>query len=362
MDINKDNSCSSDESKINELKMEITNYESRLNQEWVQVLINLRMKYSKYFTRKRNSANDAWKLILDEMYKVGAPDSVTIGKIKKKWMNLVARYKYLKLMHNPKITWPYFEQIDRAFNRNPNLFEIRKSIPRRKGDSELKILYNSNDKETFTTNLINLRRQYSSLFTGKKYAAQNGWTFIKKVLPNGKDYTIEQLSKCWQNLIQRYKSVLENEPNIEKIQWIHFPKLHEILVQRTDDVKDNLDEDVDYQSYVQSIPVIKQEVIEEDENDIEDESILEIIDIPEVVESISDESSEELREKQDISKNLDSTDNEFDKSGETANTSQFSNSITIDDMLLYFKNRDQLHAEHFNSIITLLREISNKLK
>ncbi|KAG5887577.1 hypothetical protein JTB14_009985 [Gonioctena quinquepunctata] len=86
---------------------------------WVQVLINLRMKHSKMFTRRRNSASEGWKLVFDELKESGAPEYVTIMKIKKKWMNLMTRYRQIKntTLNSEMITWPYYEQMDRAFGK-----------------------------------------------------------------------------------------------------------------------------------------------------------------------------------------------------------------------------------------------------
>lgn len=103
------------------------------------------------------------------MIDLGAPKHITVDKIKKKWMNLVARYKVKRneLLHratnikNTKsqhfkfvlnasgtISWPYFDQIDRAYARNPNIIELRKNF--RSGNCSLKLVESDSDNESVT--------------------------------------------------------------------------------------------------------------------------------------------------------------------------------------------------------------------
>ncbi|XP_065170632.1 uncharacterized protein [Atheta coriaria] len=214
----------------------------QLTQEWVQVLINLRMKHAKLFTRKRHSAMNAWTSIYDEMIDLGAPKHITVDKIKKKWMNLVARYKHFKFVLNASgtISWPYFDQIDRAYARNPNIIELRKNF--RSGNCSLKLVESDSDNESvtayadsmmkrqqFTSILIQLRCAYKHLFTGKKYAAQRGWMVVKNMHPDGENYTVDQFSKCWQNLTQRYRTLIDTEKDHSKISWMHFPTMHKVM-------------------------------------------------------------------------------------------------------------------------------------
>ncbi|XP_017777612.1 PREDICTED: uncharacterized protein LOC108563448 [Nicrophorus vespilloides] len=257
--------------KGNEIMEDIKNYEPRLNQEWVQILINLRMKYAKSFTRKRNSAAEAWKNILQEMMDLGAPPYVTLDKIKKKWMNLIARYKHLKFAGNSEaITWPYFEQIDRAYSRNPYIVETRSKC---KKGSESDESYVSDyaeymmKKQKFTSILIHLRYAYRHLFTGKKYAAQKGWMMIQNLLPGGQNYSIEQISKCWQNLIQRYKSILETEKDLCKITWVHFNNMHEIMTKKDDAVLTDLPDQIVKKEICVS-PMQSMSIIENENNEV----------------------------------------------------------------------------------------------
>ncbi|KAJ8921987.1 hypothetical protein NQ315_008624 [Exocentrus adspersus] len=189
---------------------------TKFDPQWVQVLINLRMKHSKMFTKRRNSASEGWKLVFDELQESGAPEYVTITKIKKKWMNLMTRYRQIKnTTLNPEtITWPYYEQIDRAFGKEPDLdFEGRI-------DNSLNHSVNNDERQNFIKKLIELRYSHRHLFTGRKYTARDGWMIIQSLLQCQGKYSIDQLSKCWQNLVQRYKQLVKSEA--DTISWPYY--------------------------------------------------------------------------------------------------------------------------------------------
>ncbi|XP_072386221.1 uncharacterized protein [Diabrotica undecimpunctata] len=185
---------------------------------WVQVLINLRMKHSKMFTRRRNSASEGWKLVFEELKETGAPQYVTLTKIKKKWMNLMTRYRQIKnTTLNPEtITWPYYEQMDRAFGR-----EVETDSDGKVVDSSLNQSISNDERQSFMKKLIELRCTLRHLFTGRKYTARDGWLIIQSLLQCQGKYSIDQLSKCWQNLVQRYKQLAKNETK-ENITWPYF--------------------------------------------------------------------------------------------------------------------------------------------
>ncbi|KAJ8942252.1 hypothetical protein NQ318_003099 [Aromia moschata] len=187
-----------------------------IDPQWVQVLINLRMKHSKMFTRRRNSASEGWKLVFEELQESGAPEYVTITKIKKKWMNLMTRYRQIKnTTLNPEtITWPYYEQIDRAFGRESDIDLDGKN------ENSLNHSLNNDERQNFIKKLIELRYNHRHLFTGRKYTARDGWMIIQSLLQCQGKYSIDQLSKCWQNLVQRYKQLAKNQT--DNITWPYY--------------------------------------------------------------------------------------------------------------------------------------------
>ncbi|XP_074030904.1 uncharacterized protein isoform X2 [Leptinotarsa decemlineata] len=189
---------------------------------WVQVLINLRMKHSKMFTRRRNSASEGWKLVFDELKESGAPEYVTIIKIKKKWMNLMTRYRQIKnTTLNPEmITWPYYEQMDKAFGQESELYSLGKNH-----DHAFNQTVSNDERQSFMKKLIELRYTHRHLFTGRKYTARDGWMIIQSLLQCQGKYSVDQLSKCWQNLVQRYKQLSKNESN-QIITWPYFEHMH----------------------------------------------------------------------------------------------------------------------------------------
>ncbi|KAJ8959266.1 hypothetical protein NQ314_006294 [Rhamnusium bicolor] len=189
---------------------------TKFDPQWVQVLINLRMKHSKMFTRRRNSASEGWKLVFDELQESGAPEYVTITKIKKKWMNLMTRYRQIKnTTLNPEtITWPYYEQIDRAFGRESEIDLDGKC------ENSINHSLNNDERQNFIKKLIELRYSHRHLFTGRKYTARDGWMIIQSLLQCQGKYSIDQLSKCWQNLVQRYKQLAKSET--ENITWPYY--------------------------------------------------------------------------------------------------------------------------------------------
>ncbi|CAG9854672.1 unnamed protein product [Phyllotreta striolata] len=189
---------------------------------WVQVLINLRMKYSKLFTRRRNSASEGWRLVFEELKESGAPEYISIAKIKKKWMNLMTRYRQIKnTTLNPEtITWPYFEQMDRAFGK-----ETESDLNGKFVDSSLNQSIINEERQSFMKKLIELRYRHRHLFTGRKYTARDGWMIIQSLLQCQGKYSIDQLSKCWQNLVQRYKQLARGESS-QNITWPYFEYMH----------------------------------------------------------------------------------------------------------------------------------------
>ncbi|CAH2002832.1 unnamed protein product [Acanthoscelides obtectus] len=193
---------------------------------WVQVLINLRMKHSKMFTRRRNSASEGWKLVFEELKENGAPEYVTITKIKKKWMNLMTRYRQIKntTLNTEAVTWPYFEQIDRAFGKDCENED-------EKGESLLNQSISNDERQSFIKKLIELRYNHRHLFTGRKYTARDGWLIIQSLLQCQGKYSIEQLSKCWQNLVQRYKQLSKSE-NTENITWPYYEHMTKMYVEK----------------------------------------------------------------------------------------------------------------------------------
>ncbi|CAH1183254.1 unnamed protein product [Phaedon cochleariae] len=185
---------------------------------WVQVLINLRMKHSKMFTRRRNSASEGWKLVFDELKESGAPDYVTISKIKKKWMNLMTRYRQIKntTMNSDCITWPYYEPMNNALGKDFDT-DADLSIP----DNSMNQSMTNDEKQNFTNRLIELRCTHRHVFTGRKYTARDGWLVIQSMLDCQGKYSIIQLSKLWQNLVQRFKQLSKSQ-STEKISWPYF--------------------------------------------------------------------------------------------------------------------------------------------
>ncbi|KAJ8974636.1 hypothetical protein NQ317_019870 [Molorchus minor] len=179
---------------------------TKFDPQWVQVLINLRMKHAKMFTRRRNSASEGWK----------APDYVTIMKIKKKWMNLMTRYRQIKnTTLNPEtITWPYYEQIDRVYGRESEIDLDGKS------ENSLNYSLNNDERQNFIKKLIELRYNHRHLFTGRKYTARDGWMIIQSLLQCQGKYSTDQLSKCWQNLVQRYKQL--SKQDVENVTWPYY--------------------------------------------------------------------------------------------------------------------------------------------
>ncbi|KAG5887578.1 hypothetical protein JTB14_009986 [Gonioctena quinquepunctata] len=73
--------------------------------------------------------------------------------------------------------------------------------------------------------LIELRYTHRHLFTGRKYTARDGWMIIQSLLQCQGKYSVDQLSKCWQNLVQRYKQLLKSE-NCQNITWPYFEHMH----------------------------------------------------------------------------------------------------------------------------------------
>ncbi|CAH0559232.1 unnamed protein product [Brassicogethes aeneus] len=216
----------------------------KFDPEWVQVLINLRMKYAKLFTRHRNSASDGWKLVYEELKESGAPQYITMANIKKKWMNLMARFRQIKnsVVDDQSVTWPYFEQINRAFGTkySPKPGEDLD----KKSDSSLLNAINNDERQNFIRKLIELRYNHRHLFTGKKYTARYGWMIIRTLLQCEDRYSVEQLSKCWQNLVQRYKQLLRHESTVN-ITWPYFQLMHnwfsEDTAPKTDGIKSTID-------------------------------------------------------------------------------------------------------------------------
>nr|CAH7718259.1 unnamed protein product [Callosobruchus chinensis] len=193
---------------------------------WVQVLINLRMKHSKMFTRRRNSASEGWKLVFDELKENGAPEYVTIAKIKKKWMNLMTRYRQIKntTLNTDAVTWPYFEQIDRAYGKDSENDE-------EKGEPLLNQSVSNDERQSFIKKLIELRYNHRHLFTGRKYTARDGWLIIQSLLQCQGKYSVDQLSKCWQNLVQRYKQLSKSD-NTENITWPYYEHMTKMYVEK----------------------------------------------------------------------------------------------------------------------------------
>ncbi|XP_049820845.1 uncharacterized protein LOC109594381 isoform X2 [Aethina tumida] len=213
--------------------------------EWIQVLINLRMKHAKLFIKDRKSVSKGWKLIYEEMMEAGAPEHVSLSNIKKKWMNLMARYRQLKNSDvDPEtITWPYFEQINKAFGSRFSTTEKTESF--RKKD----------------------------IINGKKFTAKYGWMTIRSLLHCEERYTILQLSKCWQNLIQRYKSLLKNG-NTNNVTWPYFQIMHtcfkgarflntRVKKQEKENIKNELNGEFSYRKIKDQLNdiIIKQELV-----------------------------------------------------------------------------------------------------
>jgi len=91
--------------------------------EYTRSLIRLRGEKKDYFTGKRNAARSGWDVVLMEM---GLSGIVSVKQAKKKWDNLVHRYKELK---NSRIcanedgdvasTWPFYQIMDEALGNGP---------------------------------------------------------------------------------------------------------------------------------------------------------------------------------------------------------------------------------------------------
>ncbi|XP_056632290.1 uncharacterized protein LOC130442194 [Diorhabda sublineata] len=143
-------------------------------------------------------------------------------KIKKKWMNLMTRYRQIKnTTLNPEtITWPYYEQMDRAFSR-----EIETDSEGKAMDTSLNPSLSNDERQCFMKKLIELRYVHRHLFTGRKYTARDGWMIIQSLLQCQGKYSIDQLSKCWQNLVQRYKQLAKGE-STDNITWPYFEYMH----------------------------------------------------------------------------------------------------------------------------------------
>jgi len=91
--------------------------------EFTKTLIRTRAEKKEFFTGKRNAARSAWEVVLKAM---GIEGLVTVKQVKKKWDNLLHRYKELK---NARIgssseditnnVWPFFQLMDEAFGGTP---------------------------------------------------------------------------------------------------------------------------------------------------------------------------------------------------------------------------------------------------
>ncbi|KAF2903946.1 hypothetical protein ILUMI_02230 [Ignelater luminosus] len=321
-----------------------SNRSLRLDHEWVQVLINLRMKYAKSFTGKRNSANSAWNNILKEMIELGAPKTISQIRIKKKWMNLIAKYKQLKCEADVKQkAWPYFEQIDRAHSKKANENEIQNIgyedlMECDNVDQTLHDMKKQVEKQAFTKTLIDLRYKYRYLFSEEKHTAQKSWIIIQNHLPSGDKYTTEQISKMWHNLVQRYKTLIENESDHSKITWAYFKQMHNIMSQ----IKNSDFEAMD--TNITKFPMhsnIHQNLIEEHGN------------VPgsNTTNDQNEDSFEEWTLRTENSLKPNSTDNEFKQEV-----------TSLNDILNYLKVRDQKRDEQMKEMMHIMHSIVNCLQ
>ncbi|KAK7879291.1 hypothetical protein WMY93_033929 [Mugilogobius chulae] len=88
-------------------------------------LIKKRAEYEHLFaTKKRNSAQKAWKIIVNEL---GLDEQITIKQTAKKWDNLKKKYKDLKKPQTGRgtegeetpSTWPYYLDMHEAIGCRP---------------------------------------------------------------------------------------------------------------------------------------------------------------------------------------------------------------------------------------------------
>ncbi|CAN7984084.1 unnamed protein product [Ixodes hexagonus] len=235
----------------------------KFSQESTRRFILKRHELQHLFTGKRNTGKYGYQRIITELGLQGA----TVEQCRKKWLNLLKKYKELKTpqngtnTENEELTWPYFSLLDaimsgRAIVNPPCLVASATSRTEEQiieGDdgatsastcSRFVTIDDSNCvastsssadsgstfkfTEDVTRKFILKRHELQHLFTGKRNTGKYGYQrIIRELGLHGA--TIEQCRKKWLNLLKKYKELRTTNTEDEVLTWPYYSLLDSVL-------------------------------------------------------------------------------------------------------------------------------------
>ena len=71
----------------------------------------------------------------------------------------------------------------------------------------LSLKYKRNNVTDYGVKLITLRMKHDSLFVGKRFSAQEGWTAVIKDMEMISKIEIKTVKKKWENLLKKYREL-----------------------------------------------------------------------------------------------------------------------------------------------------------
>ncbi|XP_029836480.2 zinc finger and SCAN domain-containing protein 20 [Ixodes scapularis] len=235
----------------------------KFSQESTRRFIIKRHELQHLFTGKRNTGKYGYQRIITELGLYGA----TVEQCRKKWLNLLKKYKELKTPpngtnpENEELTWPYYSLLDaimsgRAVNSPPCLVASASAGTGEQileGDdgatsspscSRILTIDGSNCvastssstesgstfkfTEDVTRKFILKRHELQHLFTGKRNTGKYGYQrIIRELGLHGA--TIEQCRKKWLNLLKKYKELRTTNTEDEVLTWPYYSLLDSVL-------------------------------------------------------------------------------------------------------------------------------------
>lgn len=235
----------------------------KFSQEATRKFILKRHELQHLFTGKRNTGKYGYQRIITELGLHGA----TVEQCRKKWLNLLKKYKELKTppngtnTENEELTWPYYSLLDaimsgRAIINPPCLVASATSEAGEyivEGDdvttsasshsrlvtiedgSYVATTSNSAESgstfkftEDVTRKFILKRHELQHLFTGKRNTGKHGYQrIIRELGLHGA--TIDQCRKKWVNLLKKYKELRMTNTEEEVLTWPYYSLMDSVL-------------------------------------------------------------------------------------------------------------------------------------